>query len=106
MLPLRYVLKSRISHTTATGLKLNMHARRNMHRAHASVNFGLHGDAVSPDRMRSQTLFCKIASLPRFLSVCSTSKELNVFAGSELWKCMLLVDTFERLQCPPIPAQI
>jgi hypothetical protein len=38
--------------------------------------------------------------------VCSTSKVVYVFAGSELSKYMLLVDTFERLQYPPIPARM
>jgi hypothetical protein len=104
------MVKSRISHITATVPKATMHARDNMHRARHIVNAGPHGDAISQDGLQPRTLSCYCpVELPQFrcpLSVCSTSKELNVFAGSELWKCMLLVDTFERLQCPPIPAQI
>lgn len=42
------------------------------------------------------------------LSVCLTSESLYVFAGSELWKCMLLAGIDGHLQYPPmaIPAQM
>jgi hypothetical protein len=34
--------------------------------------------------------------------MCLASKSMDVSAGSELWKCMLLAGTVEHLQCLPI----
>ena len=58
MLPLGYVLKSRIGHTTVTGPATTVHARNNMLRVHDSVDFWPHGDAASLDGWWSQTLSC------------------------------------------------
>lgn len=54
MLPLRYVLESRIGHTTVTGPAATVYDHNNMHQAYDSVNFALHGDAVSPDGLWSK----------------------------------------------------